>query len=193
MVKLTKIKKYRAIKWYVNRGYGANEIQRRLKARGLGIRRKILLTEVRTLRKETITREKRIKHIPKKYRRKEVKPRKKWIEKVKIEAKQIFRISLIIPSLPVHSRAFKRNYLGFRLNAFGFDKDYLFNQLSGLREILIKETGKYIGSMPYAREQVIRVEKPVLINVLNPNYLNGKWFFAVEKEGKEQYGTSGNL
>lgn len=40
----------KALNWYVSRGYSANKIQKRLKARGLGIRRKRLLKIVREMR-----------------------------------------------------------------------------------------------------------------------------------------------
>ena len=193
MVKLTKAKQYRTIKEYVDKGYSANRIQKELRKRKMGIRRKRLLAEVRSIKEITITKEKRIKHIPKKYKRKIVVKEKWELRALKEERKPIYRMSLIIPSLPVHSRAFRRNYLGFRLNAFSFDKDYLLSKRAILKEELIKRTGKYIGSLVYAQEQVVRVETPTSINVLNADYLNGKWFFAVEKEGKEEYGVSGNL
>lgn len=185
MVKLTKIKQYRAIKWYVQRDYSANEIQRRLKERGLGVRRKRLLAEVRSIKKIEITPEKRIKHIPKKYREKYIPPLPLIGE--------IYRVSVIIPSIPVHSRAFRRNYLGFRLTAFSYSRKLLYDKIRELKIRLIEKAGSFIKSKAYIEEFFIGVEYPVLISVSNPKFLNGKWFFAVEKEGKEQYGESGYL
>jgi len=40
----------KALNWYVSRGYSANKIQKRLKERGLGIRRKRLLKIVREMK-----------------------------------------------------------------------------------------------------------------------------------------------
>lgn len=59
----------KALSWYVSHHYSANKIQRKLKARGLGIRRKTLLKIVREmkLRKKKV---KVKKYIPKKYRKK---------------------------------------------------------------------------------------------------------------------------
>jgi len=57
-----------AIKAYVKQGYSANMIQKKLKSRGLGIRRKNLLSEVRKV-KGTKPKALPQKYIPKKYRR----------------------------------------------------------------------------------------------------------------------------
>jgi len=65
-----------ALSWYVSRGYSANKIQKRMKDRGIGIRRKKLLKIVREMR----LREKKAhaeKYIPKKYRKKKSKKKQK--------------------------------------------------------------------------------------------------------------------
>ena len=57
-----------ALSWYVSRGYSANKIQKRLKNRGIGIRRKKLLKIVREMK----LRQKKVsvkKYTPKKYRK----------------------------------------------------------------------------------------------------------------------------
>ena len=57
-----------AIKAYVTQGYSANKIQKNLKKQDLGIQRKKLLSEVRTI-KGTKPKANRQKYTPKKYRR----------------------------------------------------------------------------------------------------------------------------
>ena len=59
----------KALSWYVSRGYSANKIQKRMKDRGLGIRRKKLLKIVREMRLRA-KKAKVTKYIPKKYRKK---------------------------------------------------------------------------------------------------------------------------
>jgi len=57
-----------SVGYYVSREYSANEIQRRLKDRGIGIRRKTLLRYVREAKKKPLKADSR-KYTPKKYRR----------------------------------------------------------------------------------------------------------------------------
>jgi hypothetical protein len=57
-----------AIRTYVKQGYSSNKIQKKLSKQGLGIRRKILLTEVRKLRGKKRKLHPQ-KYTPKKYRR----------------------------------------------------------------------------------------------------------------------------
>jgi hypothetical protein len=61
----------RSVKWYVSRGYSANKIQRALKRRGIGFRRKTLLMHIRKMRR------KKIKAHPEKYVRKKYRRQKK--------------------------------------------------------------------------------------------------------------------
>jgi hypothetical protein len=57
-----------AIHGYVKKGYSANQIQIRLKNRHLGLRRKVLLAEIRTIKHQAPKTE-IVKYIPKKYAR----------------------------------------------------------------------------------------------------------------------------
>jgi len=59
----------KALSWYVNRGYSANKIQKRLKDRGIGIQRKKLLKIVREMRLKEKKADSK-KYTPKKYRKK---------------------------------------------------------------------------------------------------------------------------
>ena len=59
----------KALNWYVSRGYSANRIQKRMKDRGLGVRRKTLLKIVREMRLKSEKADVK-KYIPKKYREK---------------------------------------------------------------------------------------------------------------------------
>jgi len=190
MVRLTKVEKYKAIKWYAKRGYGANEIQRRLKERGLGVRRTRLLEEIRLIREIKITPEKRKKHIPKKYREPKIRlppPRK---------IGRIYRVSCIISDVPVHSRPFKRNYIGFRLQAFHFNSKYLRNQISVLKNMVIKITSEYLGYDVTGWDGfdfIIGVEYPTEILIGYPDRLNNRWIFRVETKGTEIYSRDGYL
>jgi hypothetical protein len=66
-VRITRVKK--SVRWYVGRKYSANKIQRLLKKRGIGIRRKTLLRYVREFKGKSV-KANREKYIPKKYRKK---------------------------------------------------------------------------------------------------------------------------
>ena len=57
-----------AIRGYVKKGYSANKIQKKLRAQHLGIRRKVLLAEIRKAKHRKVKAE-RLKYTPKKYRR----------------------------------------------------------------------------------------------------------------------------
>jgi hypothetical protein len=65
-VRIPKVKK--SVRWYVNHKYSANRIQRRLKKRGIGIRRKTLLKYVREAKKKSVKANSE-KYTPRKYRR----------------------------------------------------------------------------------------------------------------------------
>lgn len=65
-VRVTEAQK--SVGFYVSRRYSANEIQRRLKIRGIGIRRKTLLRYVRESKGVSVKAD-RTKYTPKKYRR----------------------------------------------------------------------------------------------------------------------------
>jgi hypothetical protein len=65
-IRVSKVKK--SVKWYVNRKYSANKIQRRLKKRGIGIRRKTLLRYVREAKGKSV-KANREKYTPKKFRK----------------------------------------------------------------------------------------------------------------------------
>lgn len=186
MPETIKTKAYKRIVWYVKLGYSANKIQKTLAKQKLGVRRKVLLEEIRYLRKTTVTPEKRKKGIPKKYRKKEIpippppKP------------KAIYRCSLTILDVPVHSKAFKRNYLGFRLNAFCFDPNYLNHAMPQLQDRLVELANQYIKSDYIPKRYTdIGIKSPELIPVYNPEALNKRWVFTIEREGIERFHRSG--
>ena len=166
----------------VSIGMSGNKIQKFLQSQGMGIRRKKLYEEIRAIKKQTVSEEKRKKSIPKKYRKEE--RIRKWREKA-LKVGQIYRGSLIISSVPLHSRPFDRRYLGFRLNVFSYDKKAVYDALRDMKKSFIRMVGDKLKSKPYADEQVLGTEKPTKINVTNPDSLNGKWFFAVEEKGSD--------
>jgi hypothetical protein len=67
-----------AIRGYVKKGYSANKIQKQLKAQHLGIRRKVLLAEIRKAKNQP-KKPNTVKYIPKKY----VKAR--WLARAELE------------------------------------------------------------------------------------------------------------
>lgn len=62
-----------------------------------------------------------------------------------------------------------------------------------MKKQFIKMVGSKLKSLPYADEQTLGPEKPTKINVTNPDSLNGKWFFAVEEQGKDIDSESGYI
>ena len=183
-----KTKAFKALRWYASRGLSANEIQRRLQKRNLGIRRKRILEEVRIV-KDVKVKSGRYKYIRKKYRPKDYIPVGKQ--------KYLFRCSLILNDVPVHSKPFKRNYLGFRINAFSTNEKKLRAVMGKLRELLIDLVEQYLGYPSsewwFSHSTYIGYEYPRLIPVYNPEFLNGKWIFRIEREGREIRAKSGRL
>lgn len=84
---LTKQQK-EAIKGYVKKGYSANQIQVNLKNRHMGIRRKVLLAEVRRVKGQPSKAE-TVKYIPKKYARARWRARVKRIRLRPLGEKQV--------------------------------------------------------------------------------------------------------
>ena len=67
-----------AIRDYIKKGYSANQIQVNLKNRHMGIRRKVLLAEVRRVKGQPSKAE-TVKYIPKKYLR------TRWLARAELE------------------------------------------------------------------------------------------------------------
>ena len=209
-----KTKQLKAIKWYVSRNFSSRQIQEGLKKRDLGLRRKNLLSQIRIIKgtttktiivkgeKKKISVYKKIeirlpeKSIPKKYRKKPKIKIEKWIDRGLMRDK-IFRTSIILQDVPVHSKPFKQNYLGFRLQAFSLDKEYLTQQYEYLKKILIRETTEYLQFKVFENfnwnHKILGIEKCVLINVSNANRFHNIWIFRVEKEGSEIYSKDGRI
>lgn len=187
-----KTRQYRMIEDAVSVDMSANKIQKFLRDNDMGVRRKTLLAEIRSIKAKGLTekqkeiarkkyekrREKAIKEKPEKIRK------RKWEERV-LKIGQIYRGSLVISSVPLHSIPFNRRYLGFRLNIFSYDKKAVYDALRSMKKEFLRMVGNRLKSLPYADEQIMGIEKPTKINVTNPNSLNGKWFFAVEEKGNE--------
>jgi len=185
-----KTKQYRMIEDCVSVGMSANKIQKFLQSQGLGVRRKKLLAEIRSIKETTVSKEKREKSVPRKYR-KGIAP-KKW-KKRALKVGQIYRGSLIISSVPLHSTPFNRHYLGFRLNIFSYDKNEVYSAMRSMKKQFLKMVGNKLKSFQYASDQVLGTEKPKKINVTNPDNLNGRWFFAVEEKGSDIDSESGGI
>lgn len=179
-------KKIETIKELTFLGFSSRDINKSLRdAYGSGIRRKILLQEMSSAKGlgET-SKEKRTKSIPKKYRT--PKP------VIKDNVGYIYRGSLIVSSVPLHSRPFNRHYLGFRLNVFSYSKSEVLKALNSMKKEFIRMIGNELGSLPYAKEQTLGrgIDR---IAVRNPDSLNGKWFFAIEEQGRDIGSREGRI
>lgn len=177
------------IEQYYKKGYSANKIQKSLQKENLGMRRKSILAEIRLIKKQRLEPAKAQKHIPKKYRT-------TLVSKRISRPETVYRVSFIIQDVPVHSKPFRRNYLGFRLTAFHVNPNVLINNERALKNTLIKLSSEYLGYdiLDWENYTVyIGSESPVQINIPDVRYFNGKWVFRVEKEGRELYERSGYI
>ena len=205
-----KTRQQRTIKKFIRKGYSSRQIQKELRKQDLGLRRKTLLREIRVVKfsKTKIVKGKKVtiwkkpksyeerakKGVPIKYRKKVKVKRLKELDK-------IYRMSLIIRDIPLHSKPYARNYLGFRLNCFALTKEELINAKRGLKLRLEKETNKYTGALYSLRDiyenphwtHKISVEYPVQILVSNASRFHRSWQFRVEKEGREEYSKDGRF
>lgn len=175
---------YLKITQYVNEGYSGNKISKMLRKDGLGVRNKALYQEIRSIKKTEVSKEKRKRSIPKKYRE------QKKISKAEPIGK-IYRGSMIISSVPLHSRPFNRKYLGFRLNVFSHSKEQIRRSLAYMKNQFVSFVTDYLGSSIYAKEQTIGYEPPTQIYVNNPQKFDGTWIFSVEENGKTEKAKDG--
>lgn len=201
MVKLEKKvtqKRQRAkiIRTGVISGKSSNQIQNELRVYGLGLRRKVLLQEIRAIKGIAGYKKEREKYIPKKYRK------ERGLGQVKFkDIEKIYRMSFIIRDIPLHSTTLRRNYLGFRLTAFCISKDYLLQNEQHLKDTLKKETNIYCKTYysltnifeNYNWNHRIFIESPTEIIMSNAKRLTNSWVFRVEKDGVEQYSREGRF
>ena len=173
------------IRELVKLGYSSTKIQKTLSSEKLGVRRKVLLTEIRNIKQQKEpTQTKRLRSIPKKFRGAGF-----GVSPVPTkEDNQIYRYAVIINDVPVHSKPLKRNYLGFRLLGYYKDKKKLNSAIPRLKDLCLANASQYLGynildwsgfELYYGKEY------PVQIITHNANMLDGRWTFKVEKEGRE--------
>lgn len=174
----------------INKGYSANKIQIALKEKGLGVRRKRLLSEIRLIKTgKTGHKKDMIKYIPRKYRRKTVP-----VPVVRRNIIPLYRVSYIIQDVPVHSRPFQRNYIGFRLTAFHINRTVLDNNSTSLKNKLLKFASRYLGYNILDWEYYdvyIGIEYPTQISA--NIHLSGTFDCKVEKNGYEIHVESGRI
>lgn len=173
---------YRAdIRSYINKGYSTNRIQKEFMKRKMGIRRQVLLSEIRAVKKIPIKRE-RMKYIPKKYRVKKLQMRK-----------MVYRVSFAVRTdfegVPFHKR-----YLGFLLQAFHVNNEFLRLKIRELKDKLIKLTTEYLR---YSKSEwwfnfSIGTEYPTEISDTIFS-LSGTWLFQVEEDGAIIHSETGVL
>lgn len=173
----------------LSEGLSGNDIQKLLQSRKLGVQRKKLYEEIRSIQGTQLRKEKSEKSIPKKYRK------KRGGGLVKTTFGKIYRGSLILSSIPLHSTPFNRKYLGFRMNIFSFDKDEVKKALNSMKKQFLRMIGDDLKSYRYGAEswETLGTEGVVLITVSNPDNLNGKWFYAKEEHGRDTGSKSGYI
>lgn len=189
-------KQLKIIRSGVLSGKTGKDIQIELREQKLGMRTKTLYDEIRSF--------KGLKPSDKKVKKKTKQ------EKLNISDKDfdiIFRMSFIIRDVPLHSRVLARNYLGFRLTAFSYDKKYLEQNEKYLATKLLELASKYAYSK-YSLKDITEnenwvryrtkydmtfIESPVEIVWNHAKRYNNKWIFRVEKDGVEQYSDEGSF
>lgn len=146
----------------------------------MGIRRQILLSEIRAVKRIPI-RKQRYKYIPIKYKRDISAPPKR--------RKMIYRVSFAVNGVPIHHK-----YLGFLLQAFYVDKEFLRLHMRELKDKLIKLTEEYLH---YRKSEwwfnfSIGTEYPTEISDTIFS-LSGTWLFQVEKDGSIIHSETGAI
>lgn len=175
----------------------ANQILKKLKAKGLGMKRKQFLAKIRVKRAGgSVKRFDTSKNVPIKYRKKKIVYVPQYLAPTKIEEKEeniMFRISLAINDVPVHKK-----YVSFLLQAYSLNKEFLVNKQEELKKKLLNLTNSYLGYSNYNAlaewnnfSYYIAIEYPTEI-LINRTML-GLWFFTVERNGSDTYAKSGSL
>lgn len=174
MVKIDKRLRDERLSQYISEGYSANEIQRKLSAEGLGMRRKVLLSYIREERGLAKRRE-GIEYVP-------------TIKESKFEG--LFRLSLVILDLPIRSSKNNPNYYGFRLTAFSLSRDLLLARENQLKKLLLDKANGQVGYDIREWDNYefhIGVESPTFIPMSESETFsrNGHWYYYVEHNGQE--------
>jgi hypothetical protein len=104
-----------AIKGYVKRGYSANQIQKQLQAQRLGIRRKVLLAEIRRV-KGIQRKAETVKYIPKKY------AKARWRARARIRLRPLGEKRVVLSGLHNKKLVTKTRY-GSGKDLYRFVKD----------------------------------------------------------------------
>lgn len=187
------------IKWYISKGYSANRIQKVLQNRKMGIRRKVLLSEIRAIKRILIKPEP-MKYAPKKYRYKtEMVTAQAQI--IKGGMKQVYRMSFVINGVPcsgtlphANLRAQTKRYLGFLLQVFHENSEFLRLHTRDFKMLLLNKVEQYLGygKSDFWFDWYIATEYPTqIIDTLGT--LNGTWLFQVEKDGAIIYSDTGRI
>lgn len=179
------------IRGYINKGYSANRIQKEFSRRKMGIRRQILLSEIRAVKKISI-KEKRWKYIPRKYR----KYGGGVIDHKK--RKYVYRVSFAINDVQasgvIRGKTEKGRYLGFLLQVFHDNQEILRMNIRNYKDKLLKLMENYLH---YHKSEWwfnfwIGTEYPTQINDTIFS-LSGTWLFQVEKHGAIIHSETGAL
>lgn len=199
----TKVQKERfrnmMISYYAKKGMSANKIQEKLKAKGLGVRRKELLAKIRLKRTVRKTRFDTSKNIPIKYRKQNKQKIfvTKYIDmysgsKTKDKDNFMYRVSFAINDVPVHNK-----YTSFLLQAFSLNANELNNKIGDFKKLLIQLTNAYLGYNYNALEtwnhynHYVATEFPT--QIIKDTSILGRWYFKVEKNSAEGYSKSGSI
>lgn len=113
-------------------------------------------------------------------------------ERVK-ERNKIFRVSLAIKNVPLHSTPQKPVYYGFLIQAWSLNLEYLRSKLSGLKSKMLELMREHLISQNYVDDLkgYVSVEYPV--EIIGNESLNHVWRFKVEKNGVVIDDAEGNI
>jgi len=189
-------KQLKIIRSSVLAGKTGKEILKELRSQKLGMRTQTLYDEIRSY--------KGLKPSDKKVKKK-TKQQKLRVQDIDFDI--IYRMSFIIRDVPLHSRVLARNYLGFRLTAFSYDKKYLEQNEKYLAGKLLELASKYCATRYGLKDitenenwvryrtkyDMTNIENPVEVAFNEAKRYNNRWIFRVEKDGVEQYNDEGSF
>lgn len=109
------------------------------------------------------------------------------------EENRIYRVSLAIKNVPLHSTSQKPIYYGFLMQAWSSNLEYLRDKIYGLKTKMFELMRKYLISIAYVDDLKgeLHIESPVEIS--GSQSLNHIWRFKVEKNGTVIDDAEGNI
>jgi hypothetical protein len=181
------------IKNSIKHGYSLNKTQKILKKAHVGIKRQNLQAKFRFLK--GIEKKPHVeKYIPRKYKKRGGGGYGKGGLGGGTEKQmKLYRVSIAIKNVPLHSTSQKPIYYGFLIQAWSINPEYLRGKIHGLKVKMFELMKGHLISNAYVDDLrgELHIESPVEISG-NPNF-NNIWRFKVEKNGTVIDDAEGNL